>query len=67
MRHNSGWSEVCAASQSWFLQWAMLGHQGLLENLQDRKCGCCLVTMSCLILLQPLDYSPSGSSVQGIS
>ena len=55
------------ASQSWFLQWAMLGHQGLLENLQDRKCGCCLVTMSCLSLCNPLDYSLPGSSVHGIS
>ena len=30
-------------------------------------CGCCLVTKSCPTLFDPMDYSPPGSSVHGIS
>ena len=30
-------------------------------------CGCCLVTKSCPTLCDPMDYSPPGSSVCGIS
>ena len=32
-----------------------------------RLCCCCLVTQSCLTLCKPMDYTPPGSSVHGIS
>ena len=43
---------------------------GILQHLyrQDIQiCCCCLVTQSCLILCNPVDLSPPGSSVHGIS
>ena len=35
--------------------------------LANTFCCCCLVTQLCLTLSNPMDYSLSGSSVQGIS
>ena len=35
--------------------------------MPEQKEDCCLVTKSCPTLYDPMDYSPSGSSVHGIS
>ena len=39
----------------------------LLRILQLYRCYCCLVTKLCLTICDPMDCSPPGSSVHGIS
>ena len=38
-----------------------------LSHYTYQNCCCCLATKSCLTLCNPMDCSPPGSSVQGIS
>ena len=38
-----------------------------LSHYTYQNCCCCLATKSCLTLFNPMDCSPPGSSVQGIS
>ena len=37
-----------------------------IRSLTHMQCVCVLVTQSCPTLCDPMDYSPSGSSVHGI-
>ena len=42
-------------------------HSGASLHPSGEQCYCCLVAKLCLTLCNPMDYSPSGSSVYGIS
>ena len=49
---------------SWYVAY---GKAELLEELHGYYVGVCLVTQSCLTLCDPVDCSPPGCSVHGIS
>ena len=75
VRHN--WATSLSLSLSYLSKERMLvlirvdSHQlinKLLSPLSTHKCCCCcLVAKSCLSLCDPIDHSPPGSSVHGIS
>ena len=49
--------------------WGAPAHESFLlfKSFRYRRCCCCLVAQSCPTLYDPMDCSPPGSSVHGIS